>query len=203
MIVSYLFFMATVACMYAVYKAMLKNDHQIAYFQVVWIYLISVWLEHFTPNYNLVLTQSVWCLWSIHGSMLLTRFARRCYVPFWVFILPTIPFVLDYHISQWENAWAIVRNWSVLNIIASISIAFMMLRMKSFTRFQIGIFLLGYWASELTWLIGVWHYHVEVNAILVAWYFAESIFIATVGYRCMVKYRFWPFSHAKTKELNQ
>lgn len=172
MIIHVLFALAVFCGLYSCHKALKAKDLEIAAFQFCWVLLIGVWVWDVTLEVDdsFVITQSLWCFWSIHIALLLKHMIRESRYPYIVF--PSL-FILPFLIPDGESIWLV---WSVCNLMLSLCVLYRAIRLKdSFLLFHVGVYLVGFFVTEITFNAAMLKNGIELSPALWAWYVAETM----------------------------
>lgn len=169
MIVYSLFFLCVMASVYAMHLAVKKGDHILLLIVSLWCVLVIGWVIDYTQEYQLIITQSLWCLWAIQTNLLLGHTAKASRLKWWYWLWLPVPFLVP--VSMF-----VVYAWSLVNMLASCVMLMRLLNSESFIKFQSIIFLVGYFFTEISWLAAIWgRDDIEVLPVLYAWYLMESM----------------------------
>lgn len=169
MIVYVLFFLCISASLYAMSQAKKKGDHILLLILVLWCVLVIDWILEYTQEYELIVTQSLWCLWAIQTNLLLGHTAKASRLKWWYWLWLPVPFLVP-------ASMFVVYAWSLINMLASCVMLVRLLNSESFIKFQSIIFLVGYFFTEISWLAAIWgRDDIEVLPVLYAWYLMESM----------------------------
>ena len=159
MVTNVLLITAILTIAISAFRSFKDRDFEVAEFQLILIIVMVYWIFHIRSYYDLFITQALFCIWLIQTALLCKVFRKNSsykYYIIWVFICPMIVFT----VSFLNVATLIWKIWTIINIIFSLIIFGLTLKLKSlFIKLQFFIF-------SLVFLVTNAAYYLELKEVV-------------------------------------